>query len=63
METDDIQHHKTNRQKRMTPRGRTLTWCNRCDRNMIYDGEKCPVCNSVQGPIKRRLKKETSARN
>lgn len=60
LEFDDF---KTNRQKKMTPRRKTMSWCNHCDRNIIEDGVKCEVCGSRQGPIRRRLKKESNARN
>ena len=31
-----------------------LFWCRSCDRQLVADGRKCPVCGRVNNPSKIR---------
>jgi rubrerythrin len=55
----DIEHKKTNREKRMSPEQGGTYWCDFCDRAIVGHGQKCPACKQRNG--KRTLKKETNA--
>lgn len=35
---------RTNRVRKTEPRSDHASWCPRCDKNQIRDGEKCGVC-------------------
>lgn len=50
----DEEYSQTNRDKRMTPK-REFGYCDGCDKTMLGNGQKCPVCGHKQG--KRRLKR------
>jgi len=44
-------YQPTNRQKRQTPK-RGRFWCDRCDKTLVGQIGKCPVCGHVQRPDK-----------
>ena len=56
---DDFQYSPSNREKSRAPK-KGLWWCDSCDRALVGQGKKCPVCRNIQGG-KKRLKKETNA--
>lgn len=55
VENAEPPRRKTNREKALTPK-RSLFWCFPCDRQLVGEWKKCPVCGSRNGS--RRLKKE-----
>ena len=57
MENED--YKKSNREKRMEPKRDGHYWCDKCDRNLLANWEKCSECGHRQGV--HTLKKETSA--
>jgi len=59
MDYDDYEYKKSNREQAMEPSS-GLYWCYNCDRNLVGPNEKCSVCGAK--PIKKSLKKESSAR-
>lgn len=61
MDSQEVEHHKTNRQKRQTPKTGVF-WCDCCDAELVGNGAKCPRCKHIQGGGKKvTLKKETSS--
>ena len=59
MQSYDLEYVKTNREKKMTPSRRGRFWCRVCDASLVYIGQKCKVCGTING--KRTIKKETNA--
>ena len=55
MENED--YKKSNREKRMEPKHDGRYWCDKCDRCLVANWEKCPVCGHRQGVY--TLKKDT----
>jgi len=53
---EDIQHRKTNREKRLSPKSGAAYWCNYCDRDKVHEGDKCGTCGNRNGV--KRLKKD-----
>lgn len=60
LDPEQVEHNKSNREKRMSPRKNSAHWCDGCDANLIHDGETCSRCGYKSGP--EILKKETNAR-
>jgi len=54
----DKEYKKTNRETRMAPKSNTLHWCDYCDRDQVYRGEKCFSCGGRDSG--RQLKKDTN---
>jgi len=58
---EDYEYQKTNREKSIQPSSGEY-WCDTCDRCMVANGKKCPICNAIQGGRKKvLLKKETNS--
>ena len=55
---DNEDYIKSNREKKLTPRTRTLHWCEYCDKDKVYDSCKCGTCGKVSGI--KRFKKDTN---
>jgi hypothetical protein len=54
----EYEYKKTNREEARSPKlGKS--WCGTCDRALINESRKCPVCGAK--PVQRRLKKETNS--
>jgi len=45
--------YDTNRSMKRKPRGHS-GWCYGCDRCMVFDGQKCPVCGRRQVPSRNK---------
>lgn len=52
---DDYGYQKTNRQKRLAPKG-GLYYCDKCDRNHVSKGERCSLCGAR--PEQKSIKKD-----
>jgi tRNA(Ile2) C34 agmatinyltransferase TiaS len=49
-----MDYKPTNREKKLAPR-KELSYCPKCDRDMVSDGSKCGTCGKRKLP--RRFKK------
>ena len=53
----DSDYKETNRDKVKRPL-RVRTWCENCDRELVAEHSKCPICHMRQKyPRKRRFRK------
>ena len=41
---NDLQVPLTNREKKKKPKSDKRFWCGGCDRQIVAENEKCPVC-------------------
>jgi hypothetical protein len=57
--SEEFEYTKSNREKRLSPKKNGPFYCMNCDRNLVHVGERCSICNKLQG--KRTIKKETNA--
>lgn len=57
MDIENEDYIKTNRENRLTPKGSCKHWCYNCDRTLVGNWEKCPVCRNRDGV--KTLKKDT----
>ena len=44
----DEDYPQTNRDKKLTPK-LCISWCDKCDANLVGDNQKCSVCGHRQG--------------
>ena len=52
-----MENYLTNRDKVKMPKQGKF-WCYKCDRYLVHEGEKCPVCGMINiSTIKGRFKK------
>ena len=51
---DDYTYQESNREKKRHPKG-GLSWCRGCDRCLVAEQQKCPVCG-YRGGLKRDKK-------
>ena len=49
-----LEYKESNREKRQAPKKGTY-WCWGCDRQLVHDWRKCPICGKRNGV--RRFKK------
>lgn len=47
MMDNDLQVPLTNRQKKKKPKSDKRFWCGGCDREVVSENEKCPVCGHI----------------
>lgn len=50
---EDARAYYTNRERKTAPK-RGLSWCPRCDRDLIGEGEKCGTCGFKDTMTKHR---------
>lgn len=51
---EDYSEFKSNREKTLEPKLGKF-WCYKCDREIVYAGQKCPACGFL---AEKRFKKE-----
>ncbi len=55
MDEENRQLWETNRTRRLKPKP-GFSYCSGCDKALVPDGVKCPICGSFNGP--KRFKKK-----
>lgn len=55
MDEENRQLWETNRTRRLKPKP-GFKYCSGCDKALVPDGVKCPICGSFNGP--KRFKKK-----
>lgn len=53
------EYKKSNREKRLSPKSKGAHWCDTCDAQLVYVGNRCRNCGAPSG---KTIKKETNAR-
>ena len=51
---------KPNRDAKTNPQGDKACWCYGCDRYMVQDGARCPVCGAKYGTRRRKISKRNA---